>query len=724
MARAQTPPPVDTGLACLALLAQFHEKPFNADQLIHELGLGGDERFSTETLLLSFKRLELKARAVEDVSWARLQKLALPAIAELNDGTFVVVAKMAPDKVLVNDPKEGKPTIEEKEAFLSRFSGRMILITRRAWLSDSARSFDFRWFLPEIWKHKALFQEVLWASLVIQVIALITPLFFQVVVDKVLAHQSWRTLDVLFFGLVVVSLFDAGLSALRAYVLAHTTSRIDVTLGARLFQHLLNLPLAYFEVRRIGDTVARVRELESIRNFLTGSALTAVLDAVFMIVFFAVMWRYSPKLTLVVLGAVPFYVALCVLVSPLLKARVEEKFQRNADNQSFLVESINGLETIKASAIEPQFRRRWEEQLAGYVQASFQAVNLGSNASQIAQLISKLTNALILWIGASLVIENHLTVGMLVAFNMLAGQVINPILRLAQLWQEFQQIGVSVERLGDVLNTRAEINSGSALSNLPTLKGDVVLEGVTFRYQPDTPAVLEGVSLKVKAGEVIGLVGPSGSGKSTLTKLVQRMYIPEKGRILVDGLDLSRLEPSWLRRQIGVVLQENFLFNRTIRENIALSNPGLPLEAIMAAATQAGAHEFIARLPDGYDTMVGERGCTLSGGQKQRLAIARALVSNPRLLIFDEATSALDYESEQIIQTNMKAICAGRTVFIIAHRLSTVRNADRIVVMDKGQIVEEGTHDALFEMGGVYARLVELQHGHTAAPVRATRRSA
>lgn len=513
---------VDTGLACLAMLAQFHEKPFNPAQLAHELGMVQGEVFDTEKLLLGMKRIGLKAGAVEGVTWERLGRMNLPAMVEWADGRFGIVGKAAPEKVLVQNPG-GKPEVMTREAFLAASSGRMVLVTRRAFLGDVARTFDVRWFIPELVKHKHLFGEVLMASLFIQVIALITPLFFQVVVDKVLAHQSWRTLDVLVLGLAVVAVFDAGLSALRAYLLSHTISRIDVTLGARLFQHMLNLPLAYFEARRIGDTVARVRELETIRGFLTGSALTSVLDAFFVVVFLAVMYWYSPSLTWIVIGTIPLYVGLCVLVSPVLKARVEEKFRRSADNQSFLVESINGLETIKASAIEPQFRRRWEEQLAGYVQASFRAVNLGNNASQSAQLISKLCNAAILWWGASLVIDNQLTVGMLIAFNMLAGQVINPILRLAQLWQEFQQVGVSIERLGDVLNTKGEVAPNSALSNLPALKGDVALEHITFRYQPDTSAVLEDVSLKVKAGEVIGLVGPSGSGKSTLTKLVQRL---------------------------------------------------------------------------------------------------------------------------------------------------------------------------------------------------------
>jgi subfamily B ATP-binding cassette protein HlyB/CyaB len=696
----------DSALACIWLLAQFYERPLNPQHLIHELGV---DAFGPEEILRAFKFLDLKARYVQNAIWERLAALKSPALVQRKNGQWVVVGQTAPDKILVQKPGAKSPEVESKQDFLKHFSGNMVLVARRAGVQALADHFDVRWFIPEIWKYRKLFGEVLLSSLFIQILALITPIFFQVVVDKVLVHQSWRTLDVLVFGLIVVGLFDSAITMLRSYVLSHTTTRIDVTLGARLFQHLLNLPMAYFQSRRIGDTVARVRELETIRSFLTGSTLTAMLDAVFVVVFLAVMFWYSKLLTFIVVLSIPLYVILCVLVSPILKARVEEKFRRNADNQSFLVESVNGIETIKASAIEPQMRRRWEEQLAAYVQTGFRASQLGANASQVVSLINKLTSALILWFGAKAVMDNDMTVGMLVAFNMLSNQVTSPILRLAQVWQDFQQTGVSIERLGDVLNTRPETLASGSQSHLPEMKGGISFEHITFRYQPDTAAVLDNVSFSVSPGQVIGLVGPSGSGKSTITKLMQRLYVPERGRVLVDGVDIARLEPSWLRRQTGVVLQENFLFNRTIRENIALANPAIDFEWIQHVAELAGAHEFIIRLPDGYDTMVGERGCTLSGGQKQRLAIARALLMNPRLLIFDEATSALDYESESIIQANMAKICKGRTVIIIAHRLSTVRGTDKIIVMDKGKLTEEGTHDELVKAKGIYHRLHKLQ---------------
>ena len=461
----------------------------------------------------------------------------------------------------------------------------------------------------------------------------------------------------------------------------------------------------------MGDSVARVRELESIRNFLTGSALTLVVDLFFTCVFFVVLYFYSPLLTAIVAGAIPFYIALSVFITPILRKRLDEKFNRGAENQAFLVESITGIQTLKALAVEPQMQRRWEEQLAGYVSASFKAGNLGNIANQVAGFINKVTTVLILWIGATAVIHGDLSVGQLIAFNMIAGRVSGPILRLVQLWQDFQQAGISLERLGDILNSPTEPGYNPGRAALPQLSGAVEFDHVTFRYTPERPEVLKKICLKIAPGDVIGIVGRSGSGKSTLTKLIQRLYVPESGRVLIDGTDLALIEPAWLRRQVGVVLQENYLFNRSVRDNIALSNPGMGMEQISQAAQMAGAHDFILELPEGYDTLVGEHGCNLSGGQRQRIAIARALITQPKILILDEATSALDYESESIIQKNMRAICKGRTVFIIAHRLSAVRQCNRILVVDRGQIVEQGDHSQLLHQQGHYAHLYALQAG-------------
>ena len=633
----------------------------------------------------------------------------------------VILAQSDGKRVLFQDPQgpgaagaaggSTGPTIEPVEVFATQWTGALILISSRASMAGSLAKFDFTWFIPALVKYRKLLGEVLLISFMLQLFGLVSPLFFQVVMDKVLVHKGVTTLDVLVIGLVIVVVFESVLNALRSYVFSHTTSRIDVELGAKLFRHLVQLPLAYFQARRVGDSVARVRELENIRSFLTGNALTVVLDVFFSIVFIAVMLFYSVPLTLIVLVSLPLYFGLSLAVVPILRARLDIKFARGAENQSMLVETVTGIQTVKATALEPAFAKRWDSQLASYVSASFKTQNLASVAHEGVNLIGKLVNAATLWYGAHLVMNNDLTVGQFVAFNMFAQRVSQPIMRMAQLWTDFQQTGISVARLGDILNTRTEVPPTSA-AQLPALKGHITLDKVTFRYRPEAAPVLNAISLEVHAGQVIGIVGRSGSGKSTLTKLVQRLYTPEGGRLLVDGIDISLIDAAQLRRQVGVVLQENLLFNRSVRENIAITDPAAPIEAVIRVAQLAGAHEFISELPEGYDTLVGEQGGSLSGGQRQRVAIARALFTNPRILIFDEATSALDYESEAIIQKNMAHICQGRTVLIIAHRLSAVRHAHRIIVMDKGNIVESGPHAELVNHPqGLYAYLWRMQDG-------------
>jgi subfamily B ATP-binding cassette protein HlyB/CyaB len=635
----------------------------------------------------------------------------MPAIAVLRDGRFLILGKASEDRAIVQWPTSSRPEMMNRSDLEAVWDGRIIMMSRRAVLSDLSRRFDITWFLGAVHKYRRLLGEVLVASFFLQVFALITPLFFQVVIDKVLVHQTLSTLDVLIIGLVAVSTFETILTIVRTHVFAHTTNRIDVELGARLFRHLLALPLAYFQARRVGDSVARVRELENIRNFLTSSALTLVVDLVFTFVFIGVMLFYSLWLTAIVLGAFPLYIGISMAATPLFRHRLNEKFQRGAENQAFLVESVTGVETLKAMAVEPLMQRRWEEQLAGYVAASFRVTTLGNVASQLVQMVSKLVTAGILFFGAKLVISGGLTVGELVAFNLLANRVSAPVLRIAQVWQDFHQARLSIDRLGDILNTAPEATYNQGRTALPKIRGEVTFEHVTFRYRLDGPEVLHDVTFSVPPGQIVGIVGLSGSGKSTLAKIAQRLYIPESGRVLVDGVDLGVVDTSWLRRQLGVVLQENMLFNGSVRTNIALADPAAPIERIMVAATLAGAHEFILQLPEGYDTVVGERGSSLSGGQKQRIAIARALLTDPRILIFDEATSALDYESERVIQNNMASISKGRTVFIIAHRLSTLRGADRIITLDQGRLIEDGTHDELLRRGGRYAALHRIQGG-------------
>ncbi|CAN5738318.1 type I secretion system permease/ATPase [soil metagenome] len=709
--------PLDSGLLAFVAILRFLGKPADAAQLRHEFSPDG-ENFSADHILRAAKRLEVKARR-ERTSPERLEKAALPAIALMKDGTFALLARAAADRVLLQDLAANRPTIEQRAGFDARWTGELILLTTRERMVGAARPFDLTWFIPSIVRFRGLLGEALVGSLFLQLFGLITPLFTQVVIDKVLVHKGWSTLDVLVFGLVTISVFEILLGGLRSYVLAHTTNRIDVELGARLFRHLVSLPVGYFGVRRVGDSVARVRELENIRQFLTGQALTIGLDVIFASIFVVVMWLYSWQLTVLVLAAMPVWAIIVFAAVPVWRRRLDEKFDRGAENQAFLVESVTGIETLKAMAIEPQMQRRWEDKLAAYVSASFKVTKLSVVASHLIDLVSKLLTAAVLWVGAGLVIEGRLTVGELVAVNMLLGRVTGPVLRLAQVWQEFQQIRISVARLGDILNAPAEPAYTPNRATPPQIEGRIAFDHVNFRYTPDGRDVLQDIDFEIPAGQVLGVVGRSGSGKSTLTRLVQRLFVPSQGRVLIDGVDLALVDTSWLRRQVGVVLQENLLFNRTVRENIALTDPAAPMDAVIDAAKMAGAHDFILELPQAYDTLIDERGANLSGGQRQRLAIARALMANPRILIFDEATSALDAESEEIIQRNMQSIVKGRTVIIIAHRLSAVRIAHRIVALDKGRLVEDGTHDELLRKGGRYADLYRRQMGPPPAAVAA-----
>ena len=697
----------DPGLVALVMLLRFHGVGADPAQIRHQCGTAA---IGTADMIRCAKELGLKAREVKS-SWARLPRTPLPAIAVVKEGGFLLLGKVGDDKVMVQSPNTPRPELMTRSDLEAVWDGRLVLMTRRASLMDLSRRFDITWFLGAIHKYRRQLTEVLFASFFLQLFALVSPLFFQVVIDKVLVHRSIGTLDVLVIGLLGIALFETILGILRTYLFSHATNRIDVELGARLFQHLLALPTAYFQARRVGDSVARVRELENIRTFLTSSALTLVIDLFFTFVFLAVMFLYSPLLTGIVLAGFPFYIGISAGATPVFRRLLDEKFRRGAENQAFLVEAVTGVETLKAMAVEPQMQRRWEEQLAGYVAASFRVLRLGNTASNSVQFVNKVVMAGILYFGAELVISGDLTVGELVAFNILAGRVSQPVLRLAQIWQDFHQARLSVARLGDILNAPPEPKFNPARAALPAIRGDVVFEHVLFRYRIDGPEVLHDISFSVAAGQVIGIVGPSGSGKSTVAKLIQRLYIPESGRVLVDGVDLAMVDTSWLRRQIGAVLQENVLFNQSIRDNIALPDPAMPIERVVEAAKLAGAHDFILELPEGYDTIVGERGASLSGGQRQRIAIARALVTNPRILIFDEATSALDYESERVIQDNMARIAQGRTVFVIAHRLSTVRRSDRIITIDRGRLAEDGTHDELVNQGGRYAALYRVQAG-------------
>ncbi|MFC4291440.1 type I secretion system permease/ATPase [Sphingorhabdus arenilitoris] len=705
--------PIDPALACFVLLAKFLGTPAEPSQIHHDRGKG-NEAYSFGDLARIAKKLDLVAR-IKKCKFEELPKMPVPCLMGLVDGDTVLFLKAEENadlpRYMVQRRDGMRPEIWSAEEMMDRFSGELLLMTSREKMAGENRAFDISWFIPALVKYRSALRDVLIGSFFLQLVGLVSPIFFQLVIDKVLVNQSMTTLEVLAFGLAVVLIFETILSGLRTWLFAHTTSRVDAELSASLFRHLVNLPLSYFESRRVGDSVARVRELENIRNFLTSNAVTVVIDLFFTIIFFAVMYLYSPLLTLIVALTIPIYVGISMAITPSLRTRLDEKFKRGAENQSFLVETVSGIGTLKAMAVEPRMRDRWEKQFSGYIKTGFDVTVMGNWGSHAIQMVSKLTTVAILFFGAQAVINGDLTVGSLVAFNMLSGRVAQPILRLSQLWQDFQQVRISVDRLGDILNAPAEPEHNPNRASLPPIKGQVEFDKVRFRYRPDAPEALRGVNLNIAPGEMLGIVGPSGSGKSTLTKLVQRLYVPEQGRVLVDGVDLSLVDPAWLRRQVGVVLQENILFNRSVRENIALSDPTLPMERVIAAAELAGAHEFILELSHGYDTVIEERGANLSGGQRQRLAIARALIGNPAILILDEATSALDAESEEIIQNNLAAIAQGRTVIIIAHRLSAVRQSDRIITVEAGEITEMGNHDTLVKAGGRYAQLYAKQMG-------------
>lgn len=696
----------DSGIQCLITIATYYGIPVEEKQIRHMQTLEG-KIMTSDDILRTAGKLKFKAKSTT-INIDSLPKMTLPAILKLADGQFVIVAKADDKRILVLYAYENAPNVLCTEELSNIWNGEILLFIPRAFQNRDIK-FGIKWFIPSIVKYKKPLIEVLFAAFIMQILAIFSPIITQSVIDKVLVHNSMTTLDVLAMGLVLITLFETILSIVRSYIFTHTTSRIDVILSCRLFDHLFKLPLRYFESRRIGDTIARVKELENIRRFLTGVPMTTLLDSMFLIVYIVIMFFYSSTLTLVTLASIPILALISILITPILKERLDEKFNCGAESQSYLVEAVTGVQTIKSFAVEPSIQKKWEGLLANYTKAGFRISMLTNNTGTVAQFVQKVFDISILYFGAKLVISGDLTVGQMVAFRMLAGRVSQPVLRLVQLWQDFQQTSISIKRLGDIFNTKPEPTMEGTKTRLPAIEGLIRFDKVRFRYRHDGAEVINNMTFMIKPNTVVGIVGRSGSGKSTISKLVQRLYIPEGGKILIDGIDLSLTDPAWLRRQIGVVLQENFLFNASIRDNIALQNSSANIEDVVRVAKIAGAHEFILELSEGYDTMVGEKGTGLSGGQKQRIAIARALLTDPKILIFDEATSALDYESESIIQQNLKAICRNRTVLIIAHRLTTLKDADAIMVVDRGQVVEYGPTQKLIEQKGLYYHLLSQQ---------------
>jgi len=696
----EKPEPPDTGRESLIVAASFLQLTSA------NLRPTGQKCMNTKEIVQAARsKLGLKVKLTTPLP-EELIHCPIPSIVSLKNNVYMVLGRNDERGVLLYDTLRKRSITVAKEEFLLNWSGEVIELTRPFSWAEFGRKFHLEWFIPTLQRYRQLFREVVLTSLFLQICALTIPLITQVIIDKVLPNNGAATLDILVAVLVVSSLLQGGMSFLRTYLMTHTTNKVDVILGSRLFRHIATLPLRYFETRRVGDTLMRVAALTGIRDFLTGTALTSALDILFSLVFVVIMFGYNATLTWISLVAIPIYVLQSVLVAPVVRRRLEVVWATGAESNAFLVEAVNGVHTLKSLAIEPQFNHRWEQLLAKSVSAGFRQATLNIGIGSITGLIQMISSMSILWYGGHLVMNGNMTIGQLVAFQMLSGQANAPLMRLAGIWQSFQQAGMSMLRLGDILGTAPEPVQRSAQHH-PSgkLQGGIVFENVVFRYRADGEEVLRKISLTIEPGMRVGIVGRSGSGKSTLTKLAQRLYLPESGRVLIDGLDIAGLQPGWFRQQLGVVLQENYLFSGSVRENISLSRPSAPMEEVIRAAQMAGAHEFILELSEGYDTPVGERGASLSGGQRQRVAIARALMADPRILIFDEATSALDYQSESIIMKNLDQIVADRTLIMIAHRLSTVRRCDIIFVIEQGQVAEQGNHDELMAAKGLYYNL-------------------
>ena len=700
---------IDTGLACLVAIAKYYNIPADYRQLERAYVLKSGA-VDLMTLVRAARELKLKARKYEGLKEEDLDRLVYPILIKLKSGRSVVITTIREGNIYVMDPAfSQQPVKVDRYKLLMDWTGDAILFTRRYELDKKKEKFGFKWFIPVLGKYIPLLRSVLFMSFLLQILGLASPIFVQNIIDKVLVHRAADALDILVLGMVLCLTFQNFITGLRTYLFTNITSKMDGVLSSRLYKNVTALPISYFQKWQVGDVVSRTGELDTLRNFLTGSSLTIVLDIVFAIVYFIVMFFYSRTLSIVVLVMIPLFVLLNVIVAPIFKRMINEKFLIGSENRSFLIETITGIHTVKASSVENNFIRRYEEMLARLVKASFNVVNVANIANSIASFLFNCFNLVILWIGAYFVMEGEITVGELIAFQMIAGQLIAPIMRLINQWQHFQQIRVSLERLSDIMDEETEPTFNPSRTTLPSLRGDIALEKLAFSYSVEGGKVLDNVNIRIPAGMKVGIVGRSGSGKSTLTKLIQRLYLPDTGRILIDGVDIAQVEPAWLRRQIGVVLQDSKLFSGSVEENIRIACPNATHEEVINAARLAGADEFVSQFPHGYDTFVGERGSLLSGGQRQRIAIARALLSNPSILIFDEATSALDYESENIIMNNIEPISRGRTMLMIAHRLSTVRDCDAIIVIEKGRIIEAGSHDELMKRNGVYAKLHQAQ---------------
>ncbi len=699
----------DCGAACLVMVTRYWGKHFSVNRL-RSLSNVDRSGASLRGLSTAAESIGFATRPVK-ANLNQLGKQKLPAIVHWEGKHYIVVYEVTRKQVIVGDPAIGQQTLSHRE-FEAGWTGYALLLQPTARLKDTEEDTTDFWQFFELAKpHSTVLLEVFVASLLIQIFGLITPLFTQLLLDRVVVQGSTITLTAVGLGLLIFSLFRVAMTGLRQYLLDHTANKVDLTLIVAFIRHTFRLPLSFFESRYVGDIVARVQENRKIRRFLTGEALSIVLDLLTVFIYVGLMFWYSWKLALLVLVVVPPFFLLALIATPFLRRISRKIFKASAAERSYLIQGLTGVRTVKAMAVEPTVRWHWEELLNQEIKETFSGQIIGNILRIFSNTIQGVTTTALLWFGAWLVIQNQLTIGQLVAFNMLMGNVISPFQRLTVLWNDFQEITIAVERLNDVLDCEAEEDlQHQVRQTLPPLRGNIRFEQVTFRYHPESDInVLENISFEAKPGQMVALVGRSGSGKTTLGKLVLGLYPPTDGKLLIDGQDITTVSLPSLRQQIGVVDQDTFLFGSTIKENISLAHPEATLEEIMEAARLAQADEFIKKLPMGYETQIGEGGGMLSGGQRQRLAIARALLGNPPLLILDEATSHLDAESERIIQGNLNNILKNRTTLVIAHRLSTVRQADLILVLDRGVLVESGTHEELMAKRGHYFYLNQQQ---------------
>lgn len=701
--------PLDATLACFQMLSQHLGMPWRRDVLRRAL-TDAFERTGSISLQLCGAIAELMSlnSQLVQVPAVAVSRLQAPAMLKWQD-SFAVLYKASEKELVLAIPEIGIQRLKPADFIESWGQEGQVLLLQPTKDTPKQR-FGINWFLPSLYRYRKVLLEVFIASFFVQLFGLANPLITQVIIDRVLTQNSTDTLHVLGVFLVVVAIFEAVVTSLRTNLFVDTTNRIDMALGAEVIDHLLRLPLRYFERRPVGELATRVNELENIRRFLTGTALTVVLDAVFSVIYIVVMVFYSWLLTLVALATVPLFALLTFLVAPVMRQQSRTKAERHAETQSYLVEVVSGIQTVKAQNIELRSRWQWQDRYARYVSAGFNSVLTSTTASSASNFLNKLSSLLLLWVGAYLVLQGQLSLGQLIAFRIIAGYTTSPLLRLIQLWQNFQETALSLERLSDILDTPQEMEAAERHNiPMPEIEGAVKYENVSFRFTQSGSPQLRNINLDLPAGVFVGVVGQSGAGKSTLTKLIPRLYDLEHGRILIDGYDISKVELYSLRRQIGMVLQDTLLFDGSVQENIALTNPDATPEEIVAVAKIACAHDFIMNLPQGYNSRVGERGAALSGGQRQRIAIARTVLQNPRLLVLDEATSALDYHTERQVCLNLAEAFRNRTVFFITHRLATIRNADTILMMDSGTVVEQGTHAELMDLKGRYYCLYQQQ---------------